>query len=245
MNEIDDASERIAEIAGVFSDPTRIRIITLLSNNKNGLTTMGIATHLDILQPRISSHLAILLKYRLISVETRGRQRIYTLNSKKTVPILRDIASISSPDQTEKISTAPRSARQTASYSMRQCRSCYDHLAGVAGVNLLDEIMKAGWLSVTSRKQDRKTGKKVFYRITESGSKSLRERGVDVGRAQESSRTFAYGCLDWTERRPHLGGALGKAILDSLFARGIVERMNGTRALKLVEPISGSWTPAI
>jgi len=126
---------------------------------------------------------------------------------------------------------------------IRQCRTCYDHLAGVAGVELLRGMMKAGWLEARARGH-LETSERIEYLLTPLGSKSLQERGVDVAGAISSSRAFAYGCQDWTERRPHLGGALAGAILSSILSQRLVKRKKGTRALLLVSPVS-SWIGAV
>lgn len=225
---------RIATLARVFADPSRVKILNLLMRERKGFGTMDICTRLGIPQPRVSSHLSILLKHGLVSVSVTGRQRIYSLASSNVSSAINQLASLSS---NEKII---RSASQEAVKDMeedseiRQCRSCYDHLAGVAGVNMLDEMLRLHLLS-----EDQKTPNgKTLYQLTNLGAKKLEERGVDVKNAKASKRMFAYACLDWTERRPHLGGSLGSEILCSLLSFGIVERKVGTRALNLKKPIS-------
>ncbi len=232
MKEI-KATDQIAELARIFSDATRIRIVILLMQEKRGMTTMDLCTSLGLLQPRISSHLSILLKHNVVSVAERGRQRIYTVHP-KAGSIVKDLAAFSN---SKLVFASPRAIKEVKSNSeIRQCRTCYDHLAGIAGVELLQKMLRSGWLS-----KDLGVHKdKIHYHLTQSGIESLEERGVDLDRAKRSNRTFAYGCLDWTEREPHLGGSLGNAVLDSMLSCGIVERKSGTRALKLAKPIS-SW----
>src|SRR5258706_15517618 len=87
---------------------------------------------------------------------------------------------------------------------LRRARTCYDHLAGVAGVGLLETIRKRGW--VRALEQDG-----PGYELTRAGARALARRGVDVDGARASRRRFATACLDRTERRPHLGGAPGAA----------------------------------
>lgn len=240
-----DSNERIAELAGIFADPTRVKIVFLLSQESEGASTMDICTRLGLYQPRISSHLAILLKHGIVSVSERGRQRIYSVNPEIS-HILKGLSEISNPAiKHETAFSASRGAMKEVRMNseIRQCRSCYDHLAGVAGVKLLEDMLRVGWLSKDTAKSSRNTTKS-FYKLTENGSKSLRERGVDIERAAKSkSRMFAYGCMDWTERSPHLGGSLGKAVLDSIISSGIVERKKGTRALRMAKPIL-SWMRA-
>jgi DNA-binding transcriptional ArsR family regulator len=225
-------SEQIARLAGIFSDPTRVKLLILLMEAREGMTTMDLSTRLGVLQPRVSSHLSILLKHDAVLVTERGRQRIYKV-SPKVASLVKDLSVMSGSGKILPSSNAIKEVKNNS--AIRQCRSCYDHLAGVAGVELLEDILCLGWLTKTGQ-----SANKVSYRLTRTGIKSLEERGVDLVGAQKSNRTFAYGCLDWTEREPHLGGSLGSAVLNSMLSTGIVERKTGTRALKLVKPIS-SW----
>ena len=112
--------------------------------------------------------------------------------------------------------------------TLRRARTCYDHLAGVAGVQLFDEMLNRGWLEQAER-QDLP---RVSYGLTPLGKRALVDKDVDLTTSL-SRRRFAYGCIDWTERRPHLGGALGAAVLQALQARDIVRRTAGTRAVEV------------
>ena len=235
--------ERAAELAKVFCDPTRTNIVELLMQNANGMTTMDICTRLGVLQPRVSAHLSILLDHEVVSVSDRGRQRVYTLVSRKFGSIVRSLASVSTFSHGEKSFPSPEALRHVRNNSeIRQCRTCYDHLAGIAGVELLQGMLKAGWLVTCARGRLEASDRRV-YRLTRLGSTSLKERGVNIASAISSSRAFAYGCQDWTERRPHLGGSLGSAIFDSILLRGLVARNQGTRAVRMLRPIS-SWVKA-
>jgi hypothetical protein len=140
----------------------------------------------------------------------------------------------------EALCRAPRSpgaAREVRRNSaMRQARSCYDHLAGVAGVQLLEAMLRLDWLRAQGDRRPR-------YRLTPQGAQALVARGVDIARVYGGRRAFAYGCLDWTERRPHLAGALGAAILTALEASGGVRRVAGSRTVVLLQPLT-NWLGA-
>ncbi len=238
-------SEKIAKLARVFSDENRVGIILLLSENDKGMTTMDLSTQLGVLQPRVSSHLALLLEQKIVSVKESGRQRIYTLNQEAS-PIIKELLSLFSLEEKNKnVKTPPLPSAQAIiqvrkNSELRQHRTCYDHLAGVAGVELLGTMLSLGWLSEERKSRGKKSSqnKKIYYKLTPLGRKSFEERGVDLVRALDSKRTLAYGCLDWTERKPHLGGSLGSAVLDSLLSSRIFERKKGTRALVASRPIS-------
>jgi hypothetical protein len=130
---------------------------------------------------------------------------------------------------------APRSlqaAREVRRDSaLRRARTCYHHLAGIAGVSLLDEMLSRGWFNTEQ-------GEKTLYRLTSPGERSLLKLGVDVPGAASQRRPFAYGCLDWTERRYHLRGSLADAILTAMAYSGAVNRTTGTRAVSLKGPVS-------
>ena len=126
---------------------------------------------------------------------------------------------------------SPQAAREVRRDSgLRRARTCYDHLAGVAGVSLLDEMLSRGWF----REEE---GPRTSYRLTEIGERALLNLGVDVAGAAAQRRPFAYGCLDWTERRHHLRGSLAAAILTALSGSGTVGRTPGTRTVALGRPI--------
>src|SRR5207253_10220121 len=109
--------------------------------------------------------------------------------------------------------------------------TCYDHLAGVAGVALLETMRTRGWMEP---RDDDGPG----YAVTSAGERALTRRGVDVDAARVSRRRFATACLDWTERRPHLGCALGAALLGALCARGYVRRRSRGRDVTLTKPLA-------
>ena len=117
--------------------------------------------------------------------------------------------------------------------AMRQARTCYDHLAGVAGVQLLDAMLHRGWLEPRAETD----APRPLYRLTPQGTTVLSASGVDLVRPHKARRCFAFGCLDWTERRAHLGGALGAAIFKAMVTAGIVQRQPQARTVVLLQPV--------
>ncbi len=111
---------------------------------------------------------------------------------------------------------------------LRRARTCYGHLAGVAGVALMDKMLGLGWLEEDPLPA---SGNRVGYALTLKGLQAMAERGVEF--AAKSTGEFAFGCLDWTERGHHLGGALGRAVTAFLSAQGFVGRATGTREVTL------------
>jgi hypothetical protein len=153
------------------------------------------------------------------------------------------------PAGTESVSTDPVAAsaaspprsrqaerERTRDTGLRRARTCYGHLAGVAGVALLDDLLRRGWLAT-------EPGEKVRYGPTSAGAAALEEAGIELERLRGGRRAFACDCLDWTERRPHLGGALGVALFDALESDGYVRRLRPSRAVAVLRPPE-DWTAA-
>lgn len=114
---------------------------------------------------------------------------------------------------------------------LRQARTCYGHLAGAAGVALFARILDLGWMELAPPVESPRPD----YRLTEIGVAAMKERGLDIASIQKAKRRFAYGCTDWTERKHHLGGALGAAILVSLVDLSYVSRRPETRVVNVAK----------
>jgi len=113
---------------------------------------------------------------------------------------------------------------------LRQARTCYGHLAGVAGVALMEEMLGLDWLQETPEPV---SGNRVGYSLTTKGHQEMEVLGVDISSAAASTGNFAFGCLDWTEQGLHLGGSLGRAVTACLSEQGFVGRTSGTREVTL------------
>ena len=126
---------------------------------------------------------------------------------------------------------SPRSKREVrCDTPLRQARTCYGHLAGVAGIALMDEMLSREWLKEDSTPV---SGNRLGYSLTPKGLQAMEELGVLVSEAAKSTGNFAYGCLDWTEPGHHLGGALGRALTTFLTNQGFVDRIPGVREVTL------------
>lgn len=197
---------------------------------------------LGLPQPRVSSHLALLRKAGLVSADVVGRQRIYRVDAKRVTALMATLRALTTTAQGRRPKDAkvpqgrpPRSAQAAREVrrntAIRQARTCYDHLAGVAGVQLLDEMLRRGWVVADG------VGRPL-YRLTPQGAQALTDRGVNIPLARKSRRVFGFACLDWTERRPHLGGSLGAAILRALEDAGAIRREKNSRTVTRVEPVT-------
>ena len=124
--------------------------------------------------------------------------------------------------------------------ALRRARTCYGHLAGVAGVHLLEELLRLVWLEAAAPADG--DGGRVGYAPTVAGAAALARRGVVVPAAR-GGKLAAFSCLDWTERRPHLGGALGRAIAAALVDAGCVVRNPGSRVVTVNGGLDGWLDP--
>jgi len=216
----------LAALAAALADDTRLRLLdTLRGAGAPGVTVNDLADRLGLAQPRISTHLAVLRDADLVTLRSAGRARIYQIQP-------RGRTLLSALEEAGGRAGASRSPTATSIVArdlpLRHARSCYDHVAGLAGVDVLDHLVFNRWLVRTGGEDARPS-----YDLTPAGGRSLNDLGVDVEAARGGRRIFAGGCLDWTERRPHLAGALGAAVLDALVRDGVVTRSTHGRQLDL------------
>ena len=228
---MDDLQNRrqMAAIGSALGDDTRLRLLTtLLDSGTTGFTVTDLAERLSLPQPRISTHLAILHEVGLVERKPSGRARIYRATGDRANPLLdarQAAAGLEAPPPASLL--AMKEVVRNSEY--RNVRTCYDHLAGLAAVDLLDQFVFDRWLVRSGGADERPT-----YDPTDDGKQAFARLGVDVDVLNEGRRQVACGCLDWTERRPHLAGALGAAVLDSLQKGGFVERTPGSRRVQLI-----------
>ena len=217
-----------ARIAAVLADPARLALLAALLEGEATVTEL--AARAGLPQPRVSSHLARLRGIGLVTHVAMGRHRAYRVDRARVKPLL---AALYATGPAAVLRPSPQAGRERRRDSpLRRARTCYDHLAGVAGVTLLDDMRKRRWMTA-------RTDHGPAFALTPSGTNALAGRGVAIDAARDSARHFAPACLDWTERRPHLGGALGAAVLDALRKRGYVKRRRGQRAVRIVRPLTG------
>jgi hypothetical protein len=152
-----------------------------------------------------------------VSCETQGRERHYRLASPTIAEALETLARLAAPSETRSLRAANRNA------AIRSARTCYDHLAGRLGVAVTEAFVARGVLRAGD----------VAFELTPRGEADLGRLGVDVPAARAQHRSFARACLDWSERRPHLAGALGAAVADAFLAGGWIARRPHDRGLRV------------
>lgn len=212
-----------AGVGRLLANPARATVIDALLEGR-ALPAGQLATLAGVTAPTISEHLSALVSGGLVTVTAAGRHRYYQLAGPDIAEALEALGRI--------CPAAPaRSLRQSsAAASLRVARLCYDHLAGVVGVAVLDAMVDRSWLisrGDLARGQD--------LEVTGIGAGELRAIGVDVGACRRARRVFARTCLDWTQRRMHLAGAVGAGLATALLDRKWVRRAGSGRGLTVTE----------
>jgi len=212
----------LSRIGALLADPGRAAMLWALMDGS--ARPAGELTLIAGLSPSAASaHLARLTDGGLLALDVRGRHRYYriaTPDIAASIEALANIAQAAAPQR-----PVPRAAR-TVPAGMRHARTCYDHMAGEVAVRVFDRLVDGGLLVCHGPDGDR-------LDTTDAGAAWLASLGVDLAAQRARKRRFACTCLDWSERRPHLGGALGAALLDAWTTRGWVERTNQPRVLRI------------
>jgi DNA-binding transcriptional ArsR family regulator len=204
----------IAEIAGLVGDPARALILTALLDGR-ALTATELAYAARITPQTASTHLAKLTEVGLLTVLRQGRHRYFRLASVKVVDMLDGIVAVA-------LENRPRYrplSRQAQALSA--ARICYLHLAGRLGVDLTDFFTTRNYIAPSDDAAE----------ITTPGSQFLAEFGVDLCALKLRGGNLCRFCVDWTERRPHISGAVGAALTKRYFDLGWIERMMHSRAV--------------
>ncbi|HEX6350472.1 MAG TPA: metalloregulator ArsR/SmtB family transcription factor [Candidatus Dormibacteraeota bacterium] len=209
----------VASLARVLADETRVRLLDELTAGEASVSDL--ACRLGIDQPRVSTHLQLLRSSGLVDAHAHGRARVYALRGEAPVLALSTLRTLAGSPAPLRSRAAAAAVQKDA--PIRRARTCYDHLAGVAGVQVLDALLGRGWLRAQGER----------FELTAAGEEGLAAEGIDLAEARRARRAFAVGCLDWTERRVHLGGALGAAVLRHLLATRQVRLQPGSRVVHM------------
>jgi DNA-binding transcriptional ArsR family regulator len=184
--------DAVSAIAAAIGEPARARMLYCLLDNR-ARTSTELAVVAGVSPSTASVHLNRLKSERLVRVLVQGKHRYYSLDSAEVAAALEALSVLAGAPHSR---FEPRTPNR-----LRAARTCYDHLAGSLAVQLHDQLVSLGWLSADS------------CRLTTPGTRALEALGIDVNAAHASRRRFAFACLDWSERRPHVGGAIGAALL--------------------------------
>jgi DNA-binding transcriptional ArsR family regulator len=220
----------IAQAAALIADPTRAAMLRALLSGRP-LAAGELARLAGVSAATASFHLAKLLEGNMIAVARQGRHRYYRLAGHEVAAALEALGLISP-------ALPVRSLRQSReAVALAEARTCYDHLAGRAGVGLLDALLGEGLLIRTDHTDSASTR----FAVTGAGARTLVSFGVNMPEVRRSRRRLAGECIDWTQRRGHLNGALAAAITARLFELGWIARgPKGARRRSVVITAAGA-----
>jgi len=209
------ADQALAHIAASMAEPVRARMLCCLMDG-HARTATELAAVGEVAASTASAHLSRLLTQGLVECLAQGKHRYYRLAGPAVGQALEALLVLAGQPRPRFEPTTP--------VALREARRCYDHLAGHWGVRLHDHALRLGWLTVH---QDEPRG----YLVSDAGLDGLRSLGVDVQAATTGRRRVACACMDWSERRPHLGGALGAAWLRAMLDQEWLAPTLDSRAL--------------
>ncbi len=206
----------VSRIAAAIGEPARARMLYSLMDG-HARTSTELAVVAGVSPSTASVHLNRLKTSHLVKVLVQGKHRFYSLEGPNVASTLEGLSVLAGGIRGKFVPNTPS--------RLRAARTCYDHMAGTVGVSLHDRFKALGWLSAGSKSNDNS------YDVTLSGTKAFEALGIDLAATRTLRRRFACACLDWSERRPHVGGALGAALLKVALKRKWVVQDLDSRAL--------------
>lgn len=214
----------ISVVAALLGDPARANMMSALMGGC-ALTAGELAREAGVTAQTASSHLARLAQGGLVTTRRQGRHAYYALAGEDVAELMETLAGLAARTGALRSRPGPREP------AMRQARVCYDHLAGEMGVAMLDSLLARGFV------EDRAGA----LSLSGEGGAFMRAFGIEPDELARGRRPLCKACLDWSVRRNHLGGALGKALLDAVYVRGWARRLDGTRVVAFSAPGEASF----
>jgi DNA-binding transcriptional ArsR family regulator len=209
----------ISSVGELIAEPARSAILIALLDG-GALSAGELAMIAGVSAPSASAHLSKLVDGALLCVRNQGRHRYYSLTGPEVVYALEALGAMATRPRPTSTIHFPRNME------MYCARSCYDHLAGRAAVAVAQALEKSGAIRMSGERE---------YRLGPRGAACFADWEIDLEALRSSRRAFARRCLDWTERKPHLAGALGAALFTRMLALGWFARRRGTRALRITD----------
>ena len=211
---VDYPDASVSRIAAAIGEPARARMLYCLMDGR-ARTSTELAVVSGVSPSTASVHLGRLKTERLVDVVVQGKHRYYSLQGERVATALEAL---------NVLAGAPRHPfAPTTPSRLRAARTCYDHMAGAVAVALHDRLKTLKWVTPGSPRSE--------YMLTAAGATALDALGIDLEATRSLRRRFAFACLDWSERRPHLGGALGAAFLTLALKKRWVARDLDSRVL--------------
>jgi DNA-binding transcriptional ArsR family regulator len=189
----------IANVAALIGDPARANILTALMAGK-ALTVSELAQEAGVTLQTTSAHLSKLLGGGMVAARKQGRHKYFELASPKVAEAIEALMGLAADTGDLRTRTGPRDE------ALRAARRCYNHLAGMAGVQLYESLIRRGYLTIDAS----------GLSLSRDGREFAEELGIDVQRLSTGRMPLCRECLDWSERKTHLAGSLGRALLDRM-----------------------------
>ncbi|WP_394789293.1 ArsR/SmtB family transcription factor [Rhodoferax sp.] len=209
------ADTQLSRVAAAIAEPARARMLCCLMDG-HARTSTELSVVAEVSPSTASTHLGKLKDLHLVALVSQGKHRYYRLASGDVATALEALLVLAGTPRSVFVPATPG--------KLRHARTCYDHIAGALGVALGDRILAHGWLQPDAADPS-------AYALSANGEQMFQSLGIDVAGTRQLRRRFACACLDWSERRPHIGGALGAALLQLSLRRGWVLQDLDSRAL--------------
>jgi len=207
----------ISSVGELIGEPARAAMLIALLDGRD-LTAGELALLAGISPQSASAHLSKLVDGALLKARSQGRHRYYRLSGPEIGHALEALGAIATRPRT------PASLRSLENMEIYRARSCYDHLAGRIAVELAKRLETLNVIRLSGAQE---------YQLGPRGQQWFAALDIDANALHSARRTFARRCLDWTERKPHLAGALGAALFSQMLTAGWIVRRRGTRALRV------------
>jgi DNA-binding transcriptional ArsR family regulator len=205
----------IARVAALIGDQARAEILTVLMADR-ALTATELANHADVTRATVSTHLAKLVDARLIAVEAQGRHRYFRLADRDVARLIESLMGVAFRSGAVRLTSSPREP------ALRKARMCYDHLAGELAVWAFESMVARRVFDSDSK----------GFALTPGGERWFERLGISASSLADQRRTLCRPCLDWGERRHHLAGALGAALVERCFRLRWARRAGSSRVVR-------------
>jgi len=206
----------LADVARLLGEPARTRILTALLGGC-AFTGKELAYFAGVSAPTASSHLSRLVGGGLLAMEKQGRCHYYRLRSADVARAIEGLMTVAAAPPAD---WPPGHRVEPA---LRDARMCYDHMAGRLGVSLCDMMLRGRHVVLADGGGE----------LTDAGARLLADLGIDLEQARVAKRRFCRSCIDWTERRPHISGAVGAALAQAFLQQRWIARIPDSRALSV------------
>ena len=206
----------IVGIAALIGDHARAEVLTALLADR-ALTATELAAVAGVTKQTVSAHLAKLVGAKLVAVKQQGRHRYFRLADADVAQLLESLMGVAFRTGAVRVRSSPREP------ALRQARVCYDHLAGEVGVRIYESLVRKRALVPATDGLE----------LSAEGCRFFRKLAIDTDALAAQKRAFCRACLDWIERRHHLAGALGAALLARIIELGWARRAKDSRVVSL------------